>query len=221
MNRDTTIIQVAILFIIIAILWVAIFNKQLWATQPIEDNTTKTVIVQPIHEWAAETILLSNTWNVLVTSWVNSVVTNSYTERMNSPRTNLVKQYFAAIANKEYEKACSLMSNAKCANIRPWAVENFTIEFDKLKNGYEYINIKDYDITAPSGKEIVCVKYSYRYKDDPNPQLISEILSFYTQQISWQLRISDRVCEKKYKEWSWIRPCPIEPYARFCQGKIR
>lgn len=219
MNRDTTIIQVAILFIVIAILWVAIFNKQqgnIWTINTNDETTTKTVIVQQINEGNTDT---GETANVVVNSW--SVITNSYTERMNSPRTNIVKQYFAFIANKQYEAACELMANGKCASIRPWAVQNFTREFEKLKNWYEYTNIKDYGIQAPSWKDVVCVKYSYRYKDDPNPQLISEVVSFYTQEINGELQITDRVCEKKYKDWTWVRPCPIEPNARFCEGKVR
>lgn len=215
MNRDTTIVQVAILFIVIAILWVAIYNKQN-PTLATSNTTTKTVVVQQINEWAIN----NDWWNVLVEE-SDSVITNSYTERMNSPRTNLVKQYFAYIANKEYKNACSLLTNWKCASTRPWAVENFTIEFEKLKNWYEYINVKDYWIQAPSWKDVTCVKYSYRYKNDPNPALISEVLSFYTSTVDWETVITDRVCEKKYKDGTWIRPCPIEPAAKFCEGKVR
>gem|GEM_PF-5765442 len=44
----------------------------------------------------------------------------------------------------EYKEACGLMSSGKCSAIRPAAVEAFSQEFKKLKNGYEYINVKDF-----------------------------------------------------------------------------
>lgn len=68
-----------------------------------------------------------------------------------------------------------------------------------MTNGYEYVAVKDYGIVAPSGKNVVCVKYSYRYKDDTADGLISEVMAFYTQMVDGVLRITDRVCEKKYK----------------------
>lgn len=76
-------------------------------------------------------------------------------------------------------------------------------------------------ITAPSGKDVVCVKYQYTLIDDSNPTPVSEILSYYIQENeSWNLRITDRVCEKKYKEGWGVRDCPIEANAKFCVGKF-
>lgn len=53
---------------------------------------------------------------------------------------------------------------------------------------------------SPSGKNIVCVKYTYTYAEDLDPQLVSEVMSYYVTQESGELKITDRVCEKKYKE---------------------
>jgi hypothetical protein len=47
---------------------------------------------------------------------------------------------------------------------------------------------------------VVCVKYQYTLIDDANPDPVSEILSYYVQEENGSLRITDRVCEKKYKE---------------------
>jgi len=215
MNRDSTIIQVAILFIVIAIIGIAIFQKQQGDETTTPTKETKTIVVQQVAEWTADVKTGANT---IVNQWAG--VVNSYVEKVNSTKANIVKQYFWAIANKDYEKACGQLANWKCAD-RPGAVQNFSREFAKLKNWYEYVSVKDYWIKAPSGKDVVCVKYSYRYKDDPNPQLISEVLSFYTQSRDGQTVITDRVCEKKYKDWSGIRPCPIEPNAKFCVGKVK
>lgn len=79
----------------------------------------------------------------------------------------------------------------------------------------------DRGITAPSGKDVVCVKYQYTLIDDSNPTPVSEILSYYVQENeSGNLRITDRVCEKKYKEGWGVRDCPIEPNARFCVDRF-
>lgn len=233
MNRDTTIMQVAILFIIIAALWVAIFNKQ---RQQLSADSTQTeqneVIIENINEWLAWWTVTRWDDTINIWAWVwewawtgsdtqdDPTITNSFSERINSARQNTVKQYFAAIANRQYAEACRLLDNGSCAS-RPWAVENFSREFEKMKNWYEYVNTQDYGITAPSWKWVVCVKYSYRYEDDPNPQLISEVASFYVDKVGEQRKITDRVCEKKYKEWRWNRPCPIKPNARFCVDRIK
>lgn len=217
MNRDSTIIQVAILFIIIAIIWIAIFQKQVVGDEPTENGQQiKTVVVQQVAEWTA----IEANGNTAA-NWTGTIITQQpNTEIQNSKSANVVRQYFLDIASRNYESACGRLANGKCAD-RPWAVENFSREFGKLINWYEYLQVKDYGIKAPSWKDVVCVKYAYRYNEDPNPQLISEILSFYTETRDGQTVITDRVCEKKYKDGSGERPCPIEPNARFCVGKVK
>jgi hypothetical protein len=143
------------------------------------------------------------------------------TEFLSSDNLNVVKQYFRAIAEKNYTEACSVVSGNKCNASKPSAVENFSTEFKKFINGYEYISIKDYGFTAPSGKDIVCVKYSYRYKDDPQPGLVSEVMSFYIDDVGGELKITDRVCEKKYKDGRGLRDCPIQANAEFCEGWVK
>lgn len=94
-----------------------------------------------------------------------------------------MKQYFAYIANKEYDGACDLVAGTKCNTSNPIALETFSKEFEKMTNGYEYVAVKDYGIVAPSGKNVICVKNSYRYKDDTTDGLISEVMAYYTQTI--------------------------------------
>ena len=79
-------------------------------------------------------------------------------------------------------------------------MELFSQEHQKYVNGYEYTNVKDLGFKSPSGKDVVCVKYSYRLQNDADPRLVSEILSFYVDTVGGQFKITDRVCEKKYKE---------------------
>lgn len=54
------------------------------------------------------------------------------------------------IAAKDFQKACALMSPGKCSAIRPAAVQSFSQEFLKLKNGYEYLQVKDFGLQSPS-----------------------------------------------------------------------
>lgn len=201
MNRDTTIIQIAVLLIVIAIIWLVMVDRP-DSTKVINDPT-------PIDQG-----IVSQSWSILA-PWSDNTTPNQLIK--DSEKSRLVKRYFQAIANEDYTLACALVSTSSCAESRPWAVANFSREFAKLRKWYEFVDIMDRWITAPSGKDVVCVKYQYTLLDDTNPQPVSEILSYYVQENeSWNLRITDRVCEKKYKEWSWVRPCPIEPNARFC-----
>ncbi len=214
MNRDTTILQVTWLFVVIAILGIAIFNKQS-ASSSWQQPNIQQVQEADTQQWPTDT----NEVVVREEPW--SLITNSFAERMNSPNTNLVKSYFAALARRDYTQACDLLSNDRCAWSRPGAVENFSRMFKNMVNWYEYVNIKDFGIVAPSWKQVVCVKYSYRLRNDANPWLISEIASFYLDQVDWSLRITDRVCEKFYKEWHGVRPCPLQANAIFCEGLIK
>jgi hypothetical protein len=165
-------------------------------------------------------VITETTWTLLV-SWTVVPTTQKPVERENPDRVNLVKQYFAHLQAKEFKEACALMSPGKCSSIRQAAVDAFSQEFLKLTNWYEYINVRDYGIQSPSGKDIVCVKYSYRYKWDSNPGLISEILSFYIDEDVGKRVITDRVCEKKYKDGVGTRPCPVQATQNFCVDKIK
>lgn len=218
MNRDTTIIQVSVLMIAVAILWIAIRRQQNPTTTEPSARTQPIKIQEQIRPDSGAILLVSGT---IVGSWLNAPTKNALQERANPDRANLVKQYFRHIAAKEFKEACALMSPGKCAAIRPAAVTAFAQEFLKLKNGYEYLSVRDYWLQSPSGKDVVCVKYSYRYKDDGNPWLISEVLSFYIEEDVGKRVIANRVCEKKYKEWSGNRPCPVEATQNFCANKIR
>ena len=200
MNRDTTIIQIAVLLIVIAIIGLVIAERPETNQQEVDPT--------PVVEWIQ--------WQsgVIDIDW--ETITPLPELIIDSERSRHVKRYFQAIANEDYTLACTLLSTWDCAESRPGAVANFSREFGKFERGYEFVDIMDWWITAPSGKEVVCVKYQYTLINDANPSPVSEIMSYYIQEENWSLRITDRVCEKKYKEWRWVRDCPIEPNARFC-----
>ncbi len=224
MNRDSTIIQVALFLIVIAILGVAILKQQTADPKDKKDTITPVKEAEMDDDDDEDVLVIPVSWTTIVLSGtVTGTASGSgkLTERLNSPNASLVKQYFAYIANNEYDGACDLVAGTKCNTSNPIGLETFSQEFEKMTNGYEYVAVKDYGIVAPSGKNVVCVKYSYRYKDDTADGLISEVMSFYTQMVDGVLKITDRVCEKKYKAWRWIRDCPVQPAVEFCEGNIK
>lgn len=224
MQRDSTVIQAAVLLIIIAILGVAILKKQ----QPNATLPTTTIHKQTNSSTVSSGVKVTSGTNVFGTGTTTGSVTTGATNKPKplvdnptSKQSLLVKAYFTALASKDYVTACGLLAPAKCAPTRATAVESFSQEYLKLVNGYEYLAVRDYGFKAPSGKDVVCVKYSYTYKEDTRPKQVSEILSFYTTEIKDKLFITDRVCEKKYKDGGGTRPCPIQATQNFCLGKIK
>ena len=219
MNRDTTIIQVTILVIALAILWVAIWRQQQPEISTRQTQTTPTPI--QLQEEQRNPVILTISGDLVLDNNTSSPRRPQLVENENQDKANLVKAYFAHMQAREFQQACALMAPGKCAAIRPAAVEAFSQEFRKFAHGYEYINVRDYGIKSPSGKDVVCVKYSYRYINDTNPWLISEILSFYIEEDVGKRVITDRVCEKKYKEGVGVTRCPIQALQNFCVDKIR
>lgn len=221
MQRDATIVQIALWLIILAVIGVAILQqrKRAWS-----QATTVSLVQEAVVSSQQETSGASEQDGVVDFAQVDTQseeVEDATVEYINSPRAKLVKKYFAHVANREYTQACALMTNTKCSERNSSAIDNFSREFEKLTNWYEYVSVKDYGFVAPSGRNVVCVKYNYRYKDDRNPSLVSEILSFYMEEEGWELKISDRVCEKKYKEWRWLRDCPVQAAVEFCEGWVK
>lgn len=202
MQRDSTVIQAAILLIIIAILGVAILKKQQPAVLLPQttihrqaDSTTTSSVVQVTSGTSVFGSVIKTGAKVTTGTVKVPLVNNP-----DSSQIHLVQNYFNALATQDFVSACGYLSPAKCAPSRASAVESFSQEYLKLANGYEYLAIKDFGLTAPSGKDIVCVKYSYTYLEDTRPKQVSEVLSFYTTTINGKLYITDRVCEKKYKD---------------------
>lgn len=221
MNRDATIVQVALLLIIIAILWVAILKQQRAWSEIIPTDGTITPVQVAVSWTENDANNLTNNGENIVVPVVVPEEPVGLVERKESDNINVVKSYFRFIAEKDYASACNIVAWGKCNAANPSAIENFSTEFKKFANGYEYINIRDYGIVAPSGKDVVCVKYSYRYAADTQPGLVSEIMSFYIDRVWTELKITDRVCEKKYKDNRWVRDCPIQASINFCEGLVR
>ena len=107
MNRDSTIVQVAMLLIVIAIVGVAVLkqNKKT-ALHPTQQY------IAPIQESGA----FENTFSTgknnknTETDVVKPNIEHIPVEKKSSAYIKIVKQYFAAIAKKDYLTACDLIA---------------------------------------------------------------------------------------------------------------
>ncbi len=219
--NDNLVIQIAVAMIIIALLWLTLIKASNRTTSiPLPPAATAPVAVK-VQQWSAAQNWFKNADEIANQDIPSIEILPRLVENVNSDAANLVKQYFAAMEAKNYALACASVSPDKCRPTNPRSVELFSREFQSLTNWYEYVNIKDLWFQSPTWKDVVCVKYSFRYTDDNDPRLVSEIMSFYVDTVNGDLKITDRVCEKKYKEGSWNRTCPIEPNARYCVGNVK
>jgi len=209
-RNDTLIIQIAVAMIILALVWIIFIRYTKSENIVAQDVLVKQVKVAGDPSADNIVILGKDTVEQELPRFVESI---------DSEQVNIVKEYFQGIADEDYARSCNSLT--KCNGNNPTAVSLFSREFDKLIDSYEYVAIRDLWFTNPSWKRIVCVKYSYRYKDDIDPQPVSEVMSYYTDFVDGRLQITDRVCEKKYKDGSGERPCPIEPNARYCIWNVK
>lgn len=197
MNRNDTVLQLAILLVIIAILWIAILKHS-------DSN---------VFWWDTNEKISIETTPILQT-WLEqkSIIT--------SPQVSLVTQYFEALQAENYQEACSLLTRDRCSPRNQAAVDLFAVEHQKYVDWFEAVYIKDAQQKSVSNNDIVCVKYSYRLKNDGNPRKVWEILAYYVTQIDNTYRIASRVCEKKYKEWYGETNCPLIAPISYCRELI-
>ncbi len=216
-SNDNLVIQIAVAMILIALIWITIIRAK---------KSQESIPLPRVEQAEYQDQWVDFSWfknaDLIADQDTPSIETlPRLIENVNSDQANLVKEYFAGMESKNYARACAVLSVDTCNSWNERSVQLFSREHEKLVNGYEYVNVKDLWFTSPSWKDIVCVKYSYRYKEDGDPQLVSEVMSFYLDKEDGDLKIVSRVCEKKYKEWSWIRSCPVAPNASYCVWNVR
>ena len=119
MNRDATVVQVAIFLIVIAIIGVAILKQQNKNPAQITSNTPQhiTPILEgeeeetpPLPQEQDTKSASGDTVNENTGSKTHIETHLSPVENINSSYTKLVKQYFAAIAHQDYLSACDLIA---------------------------------------------------------------------------------------------------------------
>lgn len=203
MNRNDTVLQLAILLVVIAILGMVLLKRQ-WFSLFGSDMS-----------WSWSTAIIA-TENVPVA--VDPVLPAATTTI--KPWVSLVSEYFESLQESKYKEACSLLTADRCTPIRQAAVDLFAIEHQKYVDGFEEVIIKDSGQVSSQWNHVVCVKYSYRLKADARPDKIREIMAFYVTPTDNTYRIASRVCEKKYKEWRGETRCPIIAPISYCRQLI-
>jgi|GEM_PF-1949023 hypothetical protein len=128
-----------------------------------------------------------------------------------------VQRFFTAYNAQNFETACRLLDPAKCNPESPYAVARLSQEYNKMVDGYENWNFWLAENTDNFHSDVVCVKYSYQYKDDIKNKQVHERLSFYVRRDeNGNDRIYNRVCEKKFAQDAGDMPCPILSRRDFC-----
>jgi hypothetical protein len=213
MNKEGPLVQSAVILIAVALVWVWLFTRTdlfQWS------KGTQTAPLVTQSTWSLET----TTWPQKMTWWTYTTLPNGQivVERWSTRSISFVRSYFESMERWDFAASCGHMAPNVCTPTNPVSVSLFSNEYQKLRAGYEYLSVKDFWIVTPSWREVVCVKYAYRYKNDTNPQLIWEILSFYIEPSTTihGMQIATRVCEKKYKDWLWERECPVRASVEYC-----
>ena len=130
----------------------------------------------------------------------------------------LVKKYFRLYNAKEFQAACALLPDNKCNEDNPPDVTRFSEEGEKQVNGYE--DLKFWMASSPEDieEDVVCVKYSFKYKFDAKDKNIYETMSFYVGETEeGRKEITARICEKKTIDDVGETPCPIVSRRDFCR----
>jgi hypothetical protein len=218
MSKENSLVQVAVLLIAWAIVGVGLITRTNVA--PLSKNVSS----ETTSATSVNSSIWSNSWQ---NTWQTDLSSQKYTtlpngqiliERWSTRSIEFVRSYFEAMESGNFAASCGHMAPNVCTPTNAVSVSLFSNEYQKLRAWYEYLSVKDFGIVTPSWRDVVCVKYAYRYKNDTNPQLIWEILSFYLDPSSneYGMQIATRVCEKKYKDGMWERACPIKATTEYC-----
>ncbi len=122
---------------------------------------------------------------------------------------DIVQKYFDSYNAKDFKTACGLLSDKKCKAESQVDLRRFAQEHGKMVLGYQNVNTWIPDNTENFPKDIVCVQYSYQYKDS---RKIIERMSFYVK----DGEITNRVCEMKIVEGKGKTSCPLLAKRKFC-----
>lgn len=132
-----------------------------------------------------------------------------------APKTDsiqVVQNYFDAYNKGDIKTACGILPSSKCDPESKQAVSRFGEEKAKLTQGYQDLHLWNAEATD-FHSDVVCVKYSYSYKNDLKPKSVTETLSFYVNEGT----ITARVCEQKLLDGKQGFDCPITAKKDFCK----
>lgn len=126
---------------------------------------------------------------------------------------DLIKSYFLFWNQKAYKDSCSLLSKKFCLSGSKGTFADFWNYWKKTKEGYFIQEIKK--VASKNDKNIYCVSYSYKLKNDTSNEYITETFNFTTQKKGEYEQIVGRFCEKIQKSGRNIT-CPFKLNNYYC-----
>ncbi len=126
---------------------------------------------------------------------------------------NIIQSYFDFWNQKAYKDSCSLLSKKFCLSASKWDFRDYASHWEKTQSWYNVQNIKK--VKENDGKNIYCVTYSYKLKNDLSNDFIVETFHFATQVHNWYEQITGRFCERIEKWWK-ILSCPFQLNNYYC-----
>lgn len=176
------------------------------STPPVEEVVTETRSATPTQP-VARTFTIPSDFDANAYNLRSSESQKLYGER-------LIREYFAAIQENDYKKACSLTSKRIC-NARG-DISSFQNFLNQLDGGYQLESIYESQ-EQKEDEKIFCVRYNYKLKADLNPSTITELFQYRVKMRPDGMdEISARVCEDVSKDGK-NRPCPISTPKKYCK----
>ncbi|MGE4444435.1 MAG: hypothetical protein AB7E37_05590 [Candidatus Altimarinota bacterium] len=128
--------------------------------------------------------------------------------------TGLIEAYFELGNQKAYRDSCSLLSTKMCLSGSKTNLIDFSNFWEKTLAGYTIKQIKEVENTPD--KNIYCVEYRYKLKNDLSNEYITETFNFTTQKKGGYEQIAGRFCEKIEKGGRELK-CPFELNTYYCK----
>lgn len=127
--------------------------------------------------------------------------------------TWLIEAYFELWNHKAYRDSCSLLSTKMCLSWSKTNLIDFSNFWEKTLAWYTIKEVKQVEDTPD--KNIYCVEYKYKLKNDLSNEYITETFNFTTQKKWGYEQIAGRFCEKIEKWWRQLK-CPFELNKYYC-----
>lgn len=126
----------------------------------------------------------------------------------------LIQAYFELWNQTAYRDSCSLLSKKMCLSGSKTNLIDFSNFWGKTLSWHDIQDIRL--VYESEGKNIYCVQYKYKLKNDMSNESISETFNFTTEKKSWYEQIVGRFCEKIEKWWRNLN-CPFVLQTYYCK----
>lgn len=126
----------------------------------------------------------------------------------------LIQAYFELWNQTAYRDSCSLLSKKMCLSGSKTNLIDFSNFWGKTLSWHDIQDIRL--VYESEEKNIYCVQYKYKLKNDMSNESISETFNFTTEKKAWYEQIVGRFCEKIDKWWRNLN-CPFVLQTYYCK----